>query len=82
MCTYLYRKEKKILLYLSNNMQISKDCPDKLFIVWSLISAIKARFQMIAPTGNLCMVEQVVPFKGRSKLKQYNPQKRKKWDYK
>ena len=36
---------------------------------------------MIAPTENLCIDEQMVPFKGRSKLKQYNPQKPKKWGY-
>ena len=29
-----------------------------------------------------CIDEQVVPFKGRSSLKQYNPQKPKKWGYK
>ena len=37
---------------------------------------------MIAPTEILCTNEQMVPFKGRSKLKQYNPQKPKKWGYK
>ena len=40
------------------------------------------RFQVIAPTEVLCIDEQMVLFKGRSKLKQYNPQKPKKWGYK
>ncbi|XP_065315047.1 piggyBac transposable element-derived protein 3-like [Gordionus sp. m RMFG-2023] len=31
---------------------------------------------------NLCVDEQVVPFKGQSKMKQYNPQKPKKWGFK
>ena len=57
---------------------MSKDCHDKLFIVLPIINVIKERFQMI--TENLCMYEHMVPFKSRSKLKQYNPQKPKKWD--
>ena len=72
----------KRFLHLNNNMQIPKDCPDKLFKVWPLINAIKERFQMIAPTEILRIDEQMVPFKGRSKLIQYNQQKPKKWGYK
>ena len=72
----------KRFLHLNNNMQMPKDCPDKLFKVWPLINAIKERFQMIAPTEILRIDEQMVPFKGRSKLKQYNQQKPKKWGYK
>ena len=63
-------------------MQMPKDCPDKWFKVWPLINAINEHFQIIAPTEILCIYEQMVPFKGRSKLKQYNPQKGKKWGYK
>ena len=59
-----------------------KDCPDKLFKIRPLIDVFKERFQMIAPTEDLCINEQMVPFKGRSKLKQYNPQKPKKSGYK
>ena len=40
----------KRFLHLNNNMQMPKDCPDKLFKVWPLINAIKEPFQMIAPT--------------------------------
>ena len=31
---------------------------------------------------HLSIDEQIVPFKGRSSLKQYNPMKPKKWGYK
>ena len=72
----------KRFLHVSDNMQMPKDCPDKLFKIRPLIDAFKERFQMIAPTEDLCIDEQMVPFKGRSKLKQYNPQKPKKWGYK
>ena len=64
----------KRFLHVSDNMQMPKDCPDKLFKIRPLIDAFKERFQMIAPTEDLCIDEQMVPFKGRSKLKQYNPQ--------
>ena len=72
----------KRFLHFNNNMQMSKECSDKLFKIRPLIEALKERFQMIAPTENLCIDEQMVPFKGRPKLKQYNPQKPKKWGYK
>ena len=45
----------KRFLHLNNNMQMSKDCPDKLFKVWPLINVIKELFQMIAPTEILCI---------------------------
>ena len=72
----------KQFLHLNNNMQMPKDCPDKLLNVQPLINAIKERFQIIAPTEILCIDEQMVPFKGRSKLRQYNQQKPNKWGYK
>ena len=72
----------KRLLHLNNNMQMPKDCPDKLFKVRPLISAIKECLQIIAPTEILCINKQMVPYKGRSKLKQYISQKPKKWGYK
>ena len=70
----------KRFVHLNNNMQMSKECLDKLFKIRPLIDVLKERFQMIAPTENLCIDKQMVPFKGRSKLKQYNPQKPKKWE--
>ena len=63
-------------------MQIPKDCPDKLFKIRPLINAIKECFQIIAPTEILRINKQMVSYKGRSKLKQYNSQKPKKWGYK
>ena len=54
----------KRFLHVSDNMQMPKDCPDKLFKIRPLIDAFKERFQMIAPTEDLCIDEQTVPFKG------------------
>ena len=55
-------EQTKRFLHLNNNMQMPKDCPDKLFKVRSLINAIKERFQIIAPTEIFCIEEQMVLF--------------------
>ena len=52
--------------------------PDKLLEVRPVSNAKKEHLQMIAPMVNLCIEKQMGPFQGRSKLKQYNPQKPKK----
>ena len=51
-------------------------------MIWPIIDTFKSYFQLSAPTENLCIDEQMIPFKGHSRLKQYNPQKPKKWGYK
>ena len=72
----------KRFLHCNDNEKMDKDFPDKLFKIRPLIDTLKERFHLIAPTELLCIDEQMVPFKGRSTLKQYNPQKPKKWGYK
>ena len=72
----------KRFLHCNDNEKMDKDFPDKLFKICPLIDALKERFHLIAPTELLCIDEQMVAFKGRSMLKQYNPQKPKKWGYK
>ena len=62
-------------------MQIAKDCPDKLFKVRPIINAIKERFETISPTKRKCIHEQMLLYKGRSKLREYNPQKPKRGGY-
>ena len=59
-------------------MQMPKYYPDKLLEVRPVSNAKKEHLQMIAPMVNLCIEKQMGPFQGRSKLKQYNPQKPKK----
>ena len=39
-------------------------------------------FKLFKPKEFICIDEQVVPFKRRSRIKQYNPNKPKKWGYK
>ena len=47
----------KRFLHVSDNMQMPKECPDKLFKIRPLIDEFKERFQMIAPTEDLCIDE-------------------------
>ena len=52
-----------------------RDGNDKLHKIRPNIDTLKSHFQLSAQTENLCIAEQMVPFKGRSQLKQCNPQK-------
>ncbi|XP_063229614.1 piggyBac transposable element-derived protein 4-like [Bacillus rossius redtenbacheri] len=56
---------------------------DKLFKVRPLIDSLKNKFNEIPLNDQqLCVDEQIIPFKGKSGLKQYNPKKPHKWGYK
>lgn len=55
---------------------------DRLFKVRPVIDFLLPKFQGIPKTQALCVDEQMVPFKGRSSLKQYIPSKPHKWGYK
>ena len=68
--------------HCNDNRSIPVDCTDKLCKIRPVIDALLECFQLLAPTEYLCIDEKLVSFKGRSKLKQYNPQNSKKWEYK
>ncbi|KAK3892961.1 hypothetical protein Pcinc_003140 [Petrolisthes cinctipes] len=55
---------------------------DKLFKIRPLVDKLLHKFQAIPQQQMLCIDEQIVPFKGRSGLKQYNQKKPNKWGYK
>ena len=80
----LVRRFEKIkrILHCNDNRSSPFDCTDKLYKIGPVIDTLLEYFQLPAPTEYLCVDEQMVPFKGRSKLKQCNPQKSKKWGYK
>ena len=67
----------KRFLQCNDNEKIDKDFPDKLLKIRLLIDTLKERFHLLAPTELPCIDEQMMPFKGRSTLKQYNPHKPK-----
>uniref|UniRef100_A0A673JYK2 PiggyBac transposable element-derived protein domain-containing protein n=1 Tax=Sinocyclocheilus rhinocerous TaxID=307959 RepID=A0A673JYK2_9TELE len=75
---------KRFLHFANNEEQVPAGEPgyDKLFKVRPLLSSLQSSFQSIPMSENLSADEQIVPFKGKSLLKQYNPRKPKRWGYK
>ena len=55
---------------------------DPIYKVRPLITHLRKKFQDIPKYQNLCIDEQMVPYKGKTKLKQYIPNKPKKFGYK
>lgn len=56
---------------------------DRLFKIRPLVDNLTKTFNALHLTQQMiCIDEQIVPFKGRSSLKQYNPKKPHKWGYK
>ncbi|XP_065664803.1 piggyBac transposable element-derived protein 3-like [Hydra vulgaris] len=79
----LNRFEKiKLFLRCNDDMQRPENCTDKLYKIRPIVNMLKESFISLKHEEIMCIDEQVVPFKGRSLLKQYNPQKPKKWVYK
>ena len=72
-------------LHLADNSILELDPEkkkDKLFKVRLLIEHFQNKFRNIPMTSNLSVDEQMVPFKGKSQLRQYLPNKPTKWGYK
>ena len=55
---------------------------DKLFKVRPLVDHLRNIFSSINKSQNLCVDEQMIPFKGRHHIKQYIKSKLKKWGFK
>jgi len=55
---------------------------DKLFKMRPFIDAIQHNFKLIEPEEHLAVDEIIIPFKGRSCMKQYNKSKPHKWGIK
>lgn len=53
-----------------------------MFKLRPLLDAFKEKVNAVSTFEKLCIDKQVVPFKGKSSLRQYNPKKTKKWGYK
>ncbi|XP_018015118.1 piggyBac transposable element-derived protein 3 [Hyalella azteca] len=66
---------------VDNTMQDPANA-DNFLKVRPMIDHLRKKFQDIPMIQNLCVDEQLVPFKGRSPVKQYIPNKPKKWAYK
>uniref|UniRef100_A0A8C9ZPR0 PiggyBac transposable element-derived protein domain-containing protein n=1 Tax=Sander lucioperca TaxID=283035 RepID=A0A8C9ZPR0_SANLU len=73
-------EEIKHFIHFNDNMAPNNS--DKLFKVRSLIDSLLPKFQALPQDQMLLIDEQMVPFKGKSSLKQYIPNKPYKWGYK
>ncbi|XP_065675494.1 piggyBac transposable element-derived protein 3-like [Hydra vulgaris] len=67
-----FEKLKSIIHFADNN---SADKDDKLFKICPLINKINEQLNSIPFEENLAVDEQIIPFKGRHLIKQYNPKK-------
>ncbi|XP_046662980.1 piggyBac transposable element-derived protein 3-like [Homalodisca vitripennis] len=73
-------KEIKSKLHCNDNSKLRRDDPnrDRLFKIRPLVDSLQETFRNLAKSEFLCIDEQIVPFKGKSGLKQYNPKNPKK----
>lgn len=55
---------------------------DRAFKVRPLLNIIKNNFRKLQKEEHLCVDEQIIPFKGKSVMKQHMPQKPNRWGYK
>ena len=75
----------KASLHFNDNTNMpSRDDPnrDRLFKIRPIVDYFLLKFQSLPQDRMLCVDEQIVPFKGKSGLKQYLPKKNHKWGYK
>ena len=75
---------KRNLHFSDNNFFIppGQDGHDKLYKIRPLLDHMRTALLKVPKEKELCVDEQIIPFKGRSTLKQYNPKKPHKWGYK
>ena len=74
----------KASLHFNDNTKMpSRDDPnrDRLFKIRSIVNYFLLKFQSLPQDRMLYVDEQIVPFKGKSGLKQYLTKKKHKWGY-
>ena len=78
-----FLQTKKFLHVVDNSNQPSMNDPgfDRTHKVRPLLDIVK-NFRKIPKEEKLSADEQIIPFKGRSIMKQYMPQKPNRWSYK
>jgi len=75
-----FEEIKRYLHFCDNTL--SANASDKLRKIRPLIDHLSQRYATAGLEEHLSIDEQIVPFKGRSCLRQYNPKKPHKWGYK
>lgn len=66
----------------SQNIPYKQPGHDRLFKIRPLVDALRENFAKVEKEEHLSIDEFIVPFKGRSRLKQYNKNKPHKWGIK
>ncbi|XP_040067986.1 piggyBac transposable element-derived protein 3-like [Ixodes scapularis] len=72
-------------LHMNNNMEQKPkgiEGHDKLFKVRPIIDALRQNLRLVPPEEKQSIDEQIIPFKGRSQMKQYIKAKPHKWGFK
>jgi len=79
-----FDKLRSNIHFVDNTLCLPSNHPlhDKLFKVRPFIESIKNNFKLIDLEEHLCVDEIIIPFKGRSTMKQYNKAKPHKWGIK
>lgn len=84
MSVKMFEELKRFIHFNDNDAQVEWGQPgyDKLHKIRPLVDMLKQRLLLVPKEEKLCVDEQIVPFKGRIGIKQYNPKKPHKWGYK
>ncbi|XP_050501036.1 piggyBac transposable element-derived protein 4-like [Diabrotica virgifera virgifera] len=69
-------------IYLVDILSRNEDNKDRLWKVRCLYESVRKRCQQLPLETNLCVDEQIVPFKGQINIKQYMKNKPNKWGIK
>ncbi|XP_065323767.1 piggyBac transposable element-derived protein 3-like [Gordionus sp. m RMFG-2023] len=75
----------KSFIHINDNdkfIPLGSEGHDPLHKIRPLITITNNILKSLSIGENICVDEQIIPYKGMSRLKQYNPQKPKKWGYK
>lgn len=71
------------MLHFNDNSLIDERNYNAIYKVQPLVDALRKQFkENILPETYLSVDEQMIPFKGKSRLRRYLPKKPKKWGYK
>ncbi|XP_068084155.1 piggyBac transposable element-derived protein 3-like [Anabrus simplex] len=69
-------------LHIVNNLDRPESCQDKMFKVRPLYNSVRERCLQLSLEENLCVDEQIVPFRGNLSFKQYVKGKPTPWGVK
>lgn len=79
-----FDKLRSYIHFVNNDNLLPRDDPnhDRLFKIRPFVTALKENLKKMEIEENLCVDEIIIPFKGRSSLKQYVKNKPHKWGIK